>query len=224
MKFDIVIPYKYVPGLREENFQFVKEWYKTNFPEANIILGLDDSGNQKFYRSYAINNGVAAAENEVILVSDGDLFLDKKTLTEAFKLLDESPFVIPFGRCIDIKPAKSRAIIKKGIRGNLEKLIKHKMMIRDIRVGKGIYGFDKCAGGLQLFRKEFFESIGGMDERFITWGYEDTFLCKKIMKILGDYPIVEDGYCYHLFHERNEDWTANKNLFYKLIQEELNES
>jgi hypothetical protein len=170
MDLSIVIPYKYNEE-REPLFQFVCNYYKKILPDAEIVLGIDDTGKEKFNRGYAINSGCEQATNDIILINDGDIFIDKPTLMKGIGLLKDSPFVIPWGRCWDVVPQKSLSIIKHGFRGKVCKLKKFAYMTRDIRPGHGIMGFDKCAGGLGLVKKDFFNEIGGFDPRLMTWGF-----------------------------------------------------
>ena len=222
--FSIVIPYRYASGIREDNLNFVIEYYKKNYPEAEIILGEDDSGSEEFNRGYAINNGVKQANHETLLINDGDIFIDPPTLEKGFKLLKESPFVIPWGICLDITEQKTRSLHRSGFRGKVRKLKKFAYMVRDIRPGKAVLGFDKCAGGLNLVTKTFFNKIGGLDSRLKVWGFEDTLFCFKAKNELGDYPILDDGYVCHLYHERNltaEIAMRNKALFEDIVVNEL---
>jgi hypothetical protein len=43
----------------------------------------------------------------------------------------------------------------------------------------------------------------------------------KVKNKIGDYPILEDGCICHLFHQRKEDWMANKELFEEIVTNEL---
>jgi predicted glycosyltransferase involved in capsule biosynthesis len=55
-------------------------------------------------------------------------------------------------------------------------------------------------GGMTIFRKEAFLSIGGYNEDFIGWGGEDDFQAIKVKTFLKWYELP--ARCYHLFHER----------------------
>lgn len=176
--FSIIIPYRYTED-REANFQFIQKYYRENYPMAEIIIGYDDTGAVDFNRGYAINRGVREATHDTLLISDGDIFIDPLTLKQGMGLLKQSPFVIPWSRCLDPTPERTRLILDKGFRGRVRKLKKHSYMVRDIRPGRAfqiehegkIIKFDKCAGGLHLVKKDFFDEIGGYDPRFKTWGF-----------------------------------------------------
>jgi len=215
----IVIPYRYAGGLREDNFQFVKKYYESLLPESEIVLGLDD-GKGDFKRSHAINNGVKECSNDIILINDADIFISKETLNKGIKLLKESPFLIPWGRCLDLTREKSQELIIHGSPENINELNKHHWFIRDIRPGSTTFIYEKCAGGLQVISKNFFEEIRGYEELFVKWGYEDTHFCMKVKHHLGDYPLLEDEYCYHMYHDRSGiGWSDNLELFEQLIKE-----
>ena len=218
MDLSIVIPYRYTEGLREDNFQFIKKYYQSKFPKSEIVLGLDD-GKGDFKRSHAINNGVRKSKGDAILINDADIFISKEAIMKGIKLLKESPFIIPWGRCLDLTREKCRELLIRGPPENLEELNKHHWFIRDIRPGNTTFVYEKCAGGIQLITKSFFKEIGGYDERFKKAGFEDTEFCLRIQHSLGDYSLFEDECCYHLFHERQAvNYFDNQALFKELIK------
>ena len=217
----IIIPYKFVPGVREENFQFVRKYYKEKFPDAEIIIGLDNSGENNFYRSFAINKGIEQASCDNILINDADIFISPNLIRKGLKLLNDTPFVIPWGCCVDLKDNKSKEILNNGLPDNLEELFIDVFLIRDIRPESVSFLYPKCAGGIQLIKKNFFNKIGGYDTRFKNWGYEDTHFCYKIKNELGDYPLIDEGVCFHFFHEQNDGKISNKKLFEEIMKKEL---
>lgn len=230
--FSIIIPYRYAED-RESNFQFVQEYYQTNYPMAEIVIGYDDTGKDDFNRGHAINKGVGEASYDNLLISDGDIFIDPPTLKRGFELLEKCPFVIPWGRCLDPTRERSEMILRNGFRGKVRKLKKHSYMVRDIRPGRAfqvehdgrVIKFDKCAGGLHIVRKDFFNQINGYDSRLSSWGFEDTLFCFKARNVLGDYPILEDGFVCHLWHDRSgitvDVAMRNKSLFFDIVMNEL---
>ena len=67
------------------------------------------------------------------------------------------------------------------------------------------------SGGITLFKKTFYEKVGGFDERFEGWGAEDDAMDIKIKAITSQIITIEDQLAYHLWHPRN---AQRKNNFY----------
>lgn len=196
---------------RKQNFEFLNKYMRDIFPDAEFIIAKDPTNYPNYCRSHSINHGVRQSTGENLLIMDSDIYISKELILRGLKLLESSPFVIPFGIVRDLLPPISEQVVN-GEEHTYKELERWGYRDRDIRR-------DKMAGGLQLFKRNFFDQIGGYDERFIYWGYEDTYLCQKVKKELGDYPIIEDGVCYHLYHNRKQDWHKNKKLYEKLLEE-----
>lgn len=210
----IVIPYKedkYDPeGIRKDNFNFVVNRYKEIFPRAEIVLGEDTKGDDiHFCRATAINNGVEKCKYNTIIISDADLIIKENSLEKAIKEVEQRGFIIPWGRCYDITKEFSEEIKKTGVI-TWQKARKDELRsIRDIRQ-------DKMAGGIQVILKTVFNRVGGYDEEFYGWGYEDTDFCRRIIEHLGSYPIYKGGEIIHLWHPRSyPNIKANRDLYNK---------
>lgn len=197
----IIIPYRKSDSkVRERNFEFVVKRFEEQFKHMNheIIIG-EQTQNEKWYcRSNCINNGVRQSSGDVLLISDADILIDFDSIIES---LQYPPFVIPFGRCINMNKKVSEKILN-GEHVSIEEMEKKPDIVRDIRPGTSMWG-DKLAGGIQLIDRELFDKVGGMDERFIGWGWEDSHFCWKIMAELGDYKILTNRKVYHLWHPRD---------------------
>lgn len=188
--------------IREKNFEYIYDRMCNMYPEAQIIIARDPTDCEEYCRSHSINAGVEEAEHDNILIMDSDIYFEKEPLDQAFSILPKSKFVIPFNMCKDLIPRVSADILS-GVKPSYETMWWNTWVDRDIMV-------NKCAGGGQLITKKFFKKIGGYDERFVGWGYEDTAFCYKIYDKIGEYPIL-DYTVFHLYHEKVEAKEQVKN-------------
>jgi hypothetical protein len=210
----IVIPYRedvHDPkGIRRKNYEFVLKRYKELFPRAEIVIGRDNKGDEiHFCRATAINDGVKRSKSNTIVISDGDLIIKDRLLKQAIEEVEKRGFIIPWGRCYDITESLTQNIIRtKKI--DWKKARKDELKsVRDIR-------HDKMAGGIQVVLKTVFNKVGGYDEEFYGWGYEDTDFCRRIIKHLGNYPIYKGGEIIHLWHPRSyPNLQGNRELYNK---------
>lgn len=204
----VVIPYKedpYDDGYRKKNFDYVKKQFKWYCPEAEIIIGEDTSGEKDFCRSHSINDGVHKSKGDILIITDCDILINKQIIDRAINQLSNSPFVIPFGRCLDFTPECTDKILENHNfeqEINIEKYEEQARLVRDIRKGNGKL-IEEVAGGISVMTRKFFDEIGGFDERFTGYAYEDTMFCLKAKKLLGNYSILEDEWIGHLWHLRN---------------------
>jgi predicted glycosyltransferase involved in capsule biosynthesis len=208
----IIIPYKKDDGVRDKNFKFIYNRYKTLFPESEIVIGEDNTDNDVFSRSRAINNGVKNSSHDILLISDGDLIITKDSIDEGIQKLKESQFVIPWGRCYDLNKNISQKILTNSDIDFNKIQSSSIYRIRDIRQ-------EKIAAGIQLITRELFDKIAGYSELFRGWGAEDEYFCLKIQRELGTYPILPNEKIYHLFHPHD---SPNPNNYY-LLQKIKNE-
>src|SRR5690606_6432787 len=67
------------------------------------------------------------------------------------------------------------------------------------KIGEYDHKITSWAGMLVMTREAFVE-VGGYDERFMGWGYEDNAFAEAADCILGKHRRVLNGYAVHLYH------------------------
>lgn len=103
----------------------------------------------------ARNNGIRAAQSQIILVLDSDNRIDPRYIQTALALFDQHP---------DIGIVYSDSIIfdeRKSIRRKIQKFDKRVLLMKNY--------IDACA----FFRKSVWEQLGGYDENMPYMGLED---------------------------------------------------
>ena len=75
-------------------------------------------------------------------------------------------------------------------------------------------------GGATFFDREYYLSVGGYNEKFIAWGFEDNEIVKRFT-VLGQPPFRIPGRLIHLCHRRGIDSGPTHNM-YSHNQEEFN--
>jgi len=215
--FSIIIPYKedvYDPkGVRKANYDFVVNRYREMFPKAEIVIGRDEVGDDlHFCRASAINNGVKKSTENKIIIADADLIIRKEAITRGLKDVEYHGFVIPWGLCYDVTSKTTEQIIKSS-EIDWFKIKNSKPTIRDIRQ-------DKLAGGIQIILRNVFNNVGGYNEKFYGWGYEDTDFCMRLKAQLTDYKIFPREEIIHLWHPRlYTNLQSNRDLYNQLHPE-----
>lgn len=202
MKLGIIIGWRETPS-RLEPFNYVLNWYKTNFPDAEIIL--TDTDGEVWEPSKARNLGVHKAQElgcDVIVVSDADSLAELGPLKEAIKECQ-----------------------KDGLIHNPYYIYKHLtyQATQDYYSGVSImqcpgYMYNDSVGGIWVCKPEAWWEIGGMDEKFLQWGPEDRAFDFAHKVIKGTSFIKHEGWLISFAHERQEqDQHFSKSHLYNTL-------
>lgn len=142
------------------------EFLKKNFPQVKVVehRRLGFAGN--------CSQGVKAAEGEIVVLLNTDVIPEKdflKPLKGSFK--DPKVFAVSFNEINDPKLSWTKGEFERGF-------IIHKSQKKDGRVHRTFW----ASGGSGAFRKKMWEELGGMDELFNPFYWEDLDLCYRAQK------------------------------------------
>jgi hypothetical protein len=184
MKLGLVIPWREQPS-RIKPLQAVLHWYETNLVDIEIFYS--DRPGEFWNASASRNDGVKRAQEahcDVIIINDADTLPEIEPLLKAIEQCQKDGMIHnPYRKCkyFDIE------MTEKFFAGSDIKLLKHTL-------------YTEANGGIYVCTPEAWWSVGGMDEKFIQWGGEDTALELAHTVIKGNKLIKHDGYIYCLGH------------------------
>jgi hypothetical protein len=205
-RFSVVIPFRWSEE-RQRNVNRAIEFYE-RFDCEVIIVEIDrkkkftgksdkhifiENGNS-FNRSRCLNRGIKESKYDRIVLADADVFMANDNFTFCVESLDKYDLVTP---------------------------LKYEKMIDIDFESNEFLGFvnSSYTGGISFFRKQMLYKIGGWNEKFIGWGFEDRELYEK-MKMVRANILVEDFPVFHLNHpkqkNKQEKRKKNKEMFNKL--------
>lgn len=183
---------------RTRSFEWVRSWF--NDFDVPVFVGADTSGGRHPNRS-AMRNTAArqafAAGCDVVFFADADTFVPRDQFWAAVHLaVQRDAFVLAFDR-----------YLKLG-RGATDRWMRHPFKVsRDFRQSAeqvasnrtdGVVGWFNHASGSHAITRSLWDRIGGYDERFTRWGYEDRAAwCAA--RALGRLERVH-GDAWHWFH------------------------
>jgi hypothetical protein len=187
MKIGIVIPWRPQP-YRVKAFEFTYNWYKTNFPDSKIYLA--DKPGEFWSMGGSRNLGVKMAEADncdLIIVSDADTVPEMTTLNATIAAaMNDRCIHLPYTNALYYDKESSDKIV------NGEPLENMKFTEHD------------SLGGIYVFQPISWWTIGGADEKFLGWGYEDNAM-DYVHGILHSQGMVKHlGRIHSLYHERAE--------------------
>lgn len=210
MKIGLVIPWREQPS-RIKAFEKVSEWYQENLPEAKVYLV--DNGNETWEMSATRNLGVRLAEQDncdIIIINDADTIPQVRPLREAIAAaltsnMIHNPYTI---YTVFDKPETEL---------HLEKNVPLNKLKCTPSVGTA------CSGTIVFTPKAWWD-LGGNDEKFIKWGYEDTAQNLVHLVVHGTKIVQHTGTVFAFSHEvqdklekPSEQLIKNRNLYKRYI-------
>jgi len=185
MKIGLVIPWRETPS-RIKPLEMVLDWYQTNLPDIEIFYA--DRPGEYWNAAGSRNDGVKKAQDahcDVIIINDGDTIPEIEPLLEAIEQCQQDNMVHnPYRLCKYFDKEMTELVLA----GGDVKLLKHTL-----------YTEANC--GIYVCTPEAWWSVGGMDEKFIQWGGEDSAFELAHTVIKGSKLVKHDGYIYCLGHD-----------------------
>jgi len=170
-----------------------------NYGFANhheIIINTD-----RFNKSKLINIAVSKTSSDLIWLLDGDVYLNYKYVQT------HTPDYIDF-----LRPFDKIVLLGEQETADLKETSRIKLSDRqyDSYQGYGKYSM--------IVRRSLFDSIGGFDERYEGWGFQDLDFVKKIPASANKGHT--DNLGFHLFHDRQplSNYSDNKKIYTELTE------
>jgi predicted glycosyltransferase involved in capsule biosynthesis len=207
----IVIPWRETES-RLKAFYLLKSWYELNFPNLKIILC--DSGSEIFNLSASRNIGLKKAfdqDCDFVVVSDADVFVSKESLFEAIKVaIKNNSIANPYDLFIELTSEGTDMFFN-----NEKECIQKDSWKGDAPVVLNNEPSSLIpSSGVNVISKAVWEQLGGFDENFVGWGFEDN---AYFLKYFDQYKNVYDyipGIALSIFHKKEWDSNINNNQKY----------
>lgn len=171
----VVIPWRSTGPDRDAAKDNTVKALKAILPDAKFIFA--DSGHKVFNRSASRNKGVAEAEAlgcTRVVVCDADTIPEKKPLLEAVDACMDGVLHLPYNRVHLLNED-----------GSIRAEVTHSV------------------GGVWVMSVEAWQSVGGQDEGFTGWGYEDDSFYLITNTLLGP-AVRHEGLIVCQWHK--EEW------------------
>lgn len=179
-------------------------------------------------RSKARNYGASLAAHDALVFIDGDQYLSKDLLSIYNEYLLSYPSTqILLGTRVDLSQWQSRLLIETNSLSGLEKVIRQKKDVR-VRINEACDKVLMRMPGAWTFfwshnfviKKKLFYAVGGFDENFISWGFEDVELGYRLIQNNHLLAMIENN-VFNLHQEnrfteeKHYGWVKNLEYFYQ---------
>jgi hypothetical protein len=194
----VVIPWRPQPS-RVAALEAVTAWYAQNLPEATVTLV--DTDDEIFNLARCRNVGVAAAAaGEVVVINDADTLPEIEALSVAIA-------AAPTSSVVHLPYTEYRWLGASGSREFAEGM---PLPQCDFVLISG------ACSGVYVTTPETWARLGGQDERFRGWGFEDAAWYVAHETLAGEVPRRNEGRVYALHHQaeprEGEQYDANAAL------------
>jgi glycosyltransferase involved in cell wall biosynthesis len=174
----VVIPWRPSPG-RERNLTATLDALQA-FGEADVILA--DSHADPFSRAGSRNVGVREAKADVLVVLDADAIVEPDPLHDAVNAAVDGKLHLPYDVC--------RLLTRNGSEAVIAGTAPH--------LANAWFVNTQSVGGCAVVTYETWAAVGGWDERFVGWGFEDTAFWAAVDTLFGH--VRHDGTLHDLWH------------------------
>lgn len=177
----IVVPYR-DDGHRAAACQYVCDQLRSMLPGSELLLC--DSGHETFNRSASRNLGVkSAGQGEIVVVCDADTVPDPAGLSSALRRAPSGGLHYPFAVVNYLTQAGSELVLAG----------------QQPDPAWVEFSLPSAHGGCMVMLAEAWRAVGGQDECFTGWGFEDNAWWATVKDRLG-VPVHHAGVAWHLWH------------------------
>lgn len=184
--FDVLIPRRAGDEWRERIWGYTRDWWRENGIEP--IEGHHDDG--LFNRSAAINRAAAQANGRVLVIADADAIPGtiEQVQVAAQLAVDTAKLIRAYTKYHATTRHGAHQILD-GHNGNWRKFIRWSYP----------YHLSSCVA----VSRDLFDEVGGFDERFVGWGYEDRAFFEACSRLAGEQRVR--GEVWHIWHPRSPE-------------------
>lgn len=203
----ILVPRRPDNGHRDELWA----WCKPHWADLGFDIYEGDQLEGPFNRSAGVNTAARLAGNwDTALVIDSDVLVDLHNVEQGIELAEKTGRqVFPFRKYHALSQPGTPKVMA-GFKGNWAPLTRAT--------------FHDNRSACFAIPRTTWDKVGGFDERFVGWGWEDVAFAFAVSAAAGNYLRLT-GDLWHLWHPKNPEndhnaplYIANRNLCTRYIE------
>lgn len=191
MNVSVVIPYRAAGDIdRIDALDFVVAYFQRNFPGYELVLG--ECPTEEWSKGAAVNQGVARAHGEILVLNDADSIVRPEGIKEAVALIEGGKrWIVPHDHVLRLTEAATKIAYEKPMaewpRDMASRVVRYPYM-------------GPAGGGINVMTREAFDTVNGMDPRFLGWGGEDICFAKALTTMGIHHWRLTGHPLWHLYH------------------------
>lgn len=186
---DVVVcmPWRATPTRLPPFEKVTRFWQEAGY----AVVTADSDPGKPFNRAQARNRAVAAAQSDIVIVTDADTIPPLSVVEEVVATVQGDV----------VWPSRSRKYISHDWEG--DPFTAPVVQLGDEMPFQPAGGYDTSSGGIMVLRTETWWRLGGQDERFTRWGGEDTAFVAAAATLAGGRSVP--GLCVSFDHSLDGD-------------------
>ena len=192
----VLVPRRADGGYRDQLWKWCAAYWQDCVPWP-VYVGMENS-DEPFNRSKAINIAASTIEEpwDVAAIIDADVYAPVMQMTMG------AAIAANYGACI---PYRTLAMVDKQQTLDVLAGKVHHSQVKPLRTFPSKDQPDRhSVGGLMFVRRDYWDEVGGMDERFVGWGEEDRAFELVLRTMIGHMPRAS-GTAHSLWHPKPPD-------------------
>lgn len=175
---------------RGANWDWLHRYWSHELPGAQLVIGADEG--DPFSKTCAVNMAFRHADpdNDIIAMVDADCYIAAEVILSCAAAIREARrwheplWFVPYRHLYRLTGAATLRLIASPPTDPLKFDAPHRL--RDVGSSEALAAIGHRYGALiQIFPREAFLMIGGMDPRFRGWGGEDVTLVRVLDTLYG---------------------------------------
>lgn len=200
----IIIPFRGSHDIqRARNILWLTQYWRQALPGAEVIIGKDPVLDQPFSKSLAVNNGVAKAKGDVLVIVDADGYISADSVLHcADEIRDarkrgQKLWFVPYRKFFRLTEIASQRLLLSDPEKPFEfpDPLPQEFILSDTDPTVGHW----YGAMIQICPREAFDTVGGWDERFRGWGNEDHAAMRAMDTLYGLHKTLP-GHVLHVWH------------------------
>lgn len=193
MKISLLIPFASRDQDRVHVFNWVVSRWARLHPDFELNVGLGDEDN--FNRSAARNQAFRQSKGDVLVIADADTACNRLNVIESLFMIEHgTPWVIAHDRYYSLTKEHTKTLTDG--RSDVQLVAPQPHEYDWVMRAKSI-------SGVLVMPREAWETVGGYNEEYKKWGYEDNDFALRVDREWGMHERVK-GAMQHLWHPRGD--------------------
>ena len=166
---------------------WVARWWESFGYRVTVAV----TGVRPWSKGRAVNPAIAASDADVVIVADGDSWVDRRTVPRCVEHALAGRWCVPFRQVRRLTADASDVVL-----GCDPATVTRPPVVDLAQNSAGAL----AGGGVVVASRDTWGLVGGIDPRFEDWGGEDYSLGLALRTMTGSPAVVRGGNLWHLWH------------------------